>query len=755
MTTIDGCLSCTKCTTLICHPVPPQVGSKRVVFIGEAPGREEDIERKPFVGGAGKTLNSIFHMAGLYRSDYSITNIIRCRPPNNREPLPDEISNCLEHLINELTLLKPEFIVALGNTASMILTGQPIAWRGSILPCQIYNKVPTLITWHPAYVMRNREEFSTLVHDLQKINVDNRPANYVPNYRINPTIQQAQAVISTWDCPISVDIETTGEEKDDGLNPWRGEIMGIAFGGPPGEAIHFGLRGPKVVSPFSERWEFIRDLLQDPHRSFIYQNNTFDRCFLWINGIPTPTPIWDTMDAMHVIYSAAPKTLDYLRSLYTNMAPYKVTYKKRGLSLLTENDLATYNCKDVDVTSQTAIQQARYMDSIQQRNLRELLDQGTLAVEMRIRGVYIDKEELAKNYLAYNPASEQMKLDIMEKYHFDPASPKQCAKFLWDDRNMPVPPIKKGRVNPSTDEESLIWIKDHTLVQDDLEILDEILEWRGATKMVDTFIVGLHKWIEPDGRVHPEWTPHGTDTGRWSCRKPNMQNPPEVVRAQYSCEPGNELFIADYTQVELLVALTMAGDEETAQLVLEGMDIHEMIRSEMDKFHPTTRVRAKVIVFGTIYGLTAAEGARRFRVGVNVVKGWQQIAVNRFPKLLAFREKNEKFFRDHGYIDTFFGRRKYCTTMAQALNHPCQGTAAAITHRAALKLRDKGFHLVMNIHDALVAEEKIGERNIEEFQNIVTTAAPEMRPYWPAKAHVGTSLKDPKRIDSRRGPGAQ
>lgn len=753
---------CNACTSLFSKPVPPQIsrqGKGGVLLLGEAPGREESEEGRPFVGAAGKTLNSILYMSGFHRQDFHITNVLKCRPPNNRDPLPEEIEMCKKWLIKEIQELQPEFIVCLGLFASVTMTGKSLTYRGSIVPSILEGAkdIPCLITWHPAYVMRNRTEFSTIIHDLQKINPQNRPPDYLLEYLINPEIPQARAIIESWQpwleenkWGLAVDIETSGEGKDDALHPWRGDVLGAAIAGPPGKAIHFtfSLQHP-------ERWLFFKEVLENPSFEFIFQNNTFDRCFLEVKGVKTKTPIWDTMDAMHVIYSASPKSLDHLRSLYTNLEPYKKAYKKGGLvDHLEERDLAMYNCLDVDVTTRSGLQQRRYMDPKQGKCLTDLLLQDTLAIKMRRHGIWIDKEELARNYLELQPESARIADEFLTKYGVDPNSPKQLTEFLYKTMKMPEPPLKKGRLTVSTDEAALIWIKDHTLVQDDLAICDELIHYREVTKVLDTFVIGVHKWIEDDGRIHPEWVPTGTDTGRWGCRKPNCQNLPESVRAQFASPPGKVLFYADYTQLELLVALTLAGDEETAQLMLQGLDIHEMIRLEMEKFHPTTRVRAKAVVFGTIYGLSDHEGAKRFRVPKSIVRGWQEICYARFPKLVQLCEKHKQFFRDNGYIETAFGRRKYCEMAGEALNHPIQGTAAMITHRAALALDKAGYNVMFNGHDAIACEEVEGEKSLEEFQHIISHSAPELREVFPCKAHIGTSLKDPKRDVSKRGVGA-
>lgn len=127
----------------------------RLVFVGEGPGREEDERGEPFVGEAGRLLDRILFAIGLERSEVYICNVVKCRPPGNRDPAPDEIATCQPFLTRQLAAIAPELIVTLGRVASQALLGEttPISrlrgqWRA-------YRGVPLLPTYHPAFLLRN------------------------------------------------------------------------------------------------------------------------------------------------------------------------------------------------------------------------------------------------------------------------------------------------------------------------------------------------------------------------------------------------------------------------------------------------------------------------------------------------------------------------------------------------------------------------------------------------------------------------
>lgn len=141
----------------------------RLMFIGEAPGRDEDLQGKPFVGRAGQLLTKIVESIGLKREEVYIANILKCRPPDNREPEPDEISNCEQFLMQQIETIKPEIICALGRIAAQALlkTKAPISkLRGNFFSYQNIKFIPT---FHPAYLLRNPDDKVIVWEDMKKI----------------------------------------------------------------------------------------------------------------------------------------------------------------------------------------------------------------------------------------------------------------------------------------------------------------------------------------------------------------------------------------------------------------------------------------------------------------------------------------------------------------------------------------------------------------------------------------------------------
>jgi uracil-DNA glycosylase family 4 len=142
--------------------------SAKIMFIGEAPGRNEDEEGRPFVGAAGRILNDLLKKVGIERSQVFITNIVKCRPPNNRVPKEDELNACRPYLDRQIALIKPKVICILGRTAySSLLGGSSItANRGKIV---VRGGQKYFLTFHPAAVIYNKGLLSALEADLKKL----------------------------------------------------------------------------------------------------------------------------------------------------------------------------------------------------------------------------------------------------------------------------------------------------------------------------------------------------------------------------------------------------------------------------------------------------------------------------------------------------------------------------------------------------------------------------------------------------------
>ncbi|MBA4390319.1 MAG: uracil-DNA glycosylase [Syntrophus sp. (in: bacteria)] len=166
---IGGCAQCDLAKTR--KNTVPGEGSPnaQLVFVGEAPGEDEDTQGRPFVGRAGKLLDQLIERIGLRRSEVYICNVLKCRPPNNRDPEPSEVAACKNYLVTQLDLIKPKVICTLGRHAYNTLLGvdeKITRIRGTLTS---YRGTKLLPTFHPSYLLRNQGKIREAWEDMETL----------------------------------------------------------------------------------------------------------------------------------------------------------------------------------------------------------------------------------------------------------------------------------------------------------------------------------------------------------------------------------------------------------------------------------------------------------------------------------------------------------------------------------------------------------------------------------------------------------
>lgn len=170
---IDDVLNCPRCrlalsrTNVVVGDGPLDA---KIFFIGEAPGRSEDKAGKPFVGAAGKILSEALAKAGIDRSSVYITNVVKCRPPENRVPMKDEIAACNPYLRKQLAVIKPRVIVLLGKTAAEEFLQRKVNMKEEHGKVLSHDGANVVIAYHPAAVIYSRKLMDILVEDLTAAN---------------------------------------------------------------------------------------------------------------------------------------------------------------------------------------------------------------------------------------------------------------------------------------------------------------------------------------------------------------------------------------------------------------------------------------------------------------------------------------------------------------------------------------------------------------------------------------------------------
>lgn len=166
---IKDCNKCKLCTRR--KNIVFGVGNENadIMFIGEGPGADEDTQGIPFVGKAGQLMNKAFDVVGIEREEVYIANIVKCRPPNNRDPEPDEVINCINYLRNQVMIVKPKIIVLLGRISLQNILGKEYKMTASRGKWVERKGIYYMPTWHPAALLRDETKKLDFIRDLKEV----------------------------------------------------------------------------------------------------------------------------------------------------------------------------------------------------------------------------------------------------------------------------------------------------------------------------------------------------------------------------------------------------------------------------------------------------------------------------------------------------------------------------------------------------------------------------------------------------------
>lgn len=490
--------------------------------------------------------------------------------------------------------------------------------------------------------------------------------------------------------------------------------------------------------PLADAIAAIKPLLEDEAVLKVGQNLKYDLSVLARHGIAV-APFDDTMQLSFVL--AAGKHNHGMDELSLRLLDHRpIAFKDvcgSGKSQISfaevPLDAATrYAAEDADVT-------LRLWTILKPRLVREKMTTvyetlerplGPVIAQMERHGVKVDVAEL--NRLGADFARRMADLERTAHEQagetFNIGSPKQLGDILFG--RMALPGGKKTATGQwATDAAQL-----EELAEQGHELPRTIVDWRTLSKLKSTYTDALAAAINPaTGRVHTAYNLVGAATGRLSSTDPNLQNIPvrteegRQIRRAFVAERGNVLISADYSQIELRLLAHVGDIPQLKDAFKRGIDIHAMTASEMfgvpvEGMDPMVRRRAKAINFGIIYGISAFGLARQLAIPQGEARDYIKTYFARFPGIQDYMERMKGFARDHGYVETVFGRRCWVPGIKaaskaeqafgerQAINAPLQGAAADIIKRAMIRLpaaiADAGLsaRMLLQVHDELVFE---------------------------------------------------
>lgn len=587
-------------------------------------------------------------------------------------------------------------------------------------------------------IIENQNEENTYFNTIETVE---------HQYNLTDTLEKRNALIKILSNSkeICFDTETTD------TNIMNAKLVGISFSIKENHAYYVPIpvneAGAKIIlSDF-------KSLLEDKNIKKIGQNIKYDINILRNYDIKVQGELFDTMLAHYLISPESRHNLTVLSETYLRYRPVEIEtlIGKKGKNQLSMRDIkkeivSDYACEDADLTLK--------LKKILEKELKEN-DLYKLACEvefpliyvladMEYTGVQINVEKLEKfeKELEVKIREKEQNIYKLAGEDFNISSPKQMGVILFEKLKITNSPKLTKTKQYSTEEAELFKLKNNH------KIVEEILEFRGLSKLQSTYVSALPKLInEKTGKIHTSYNQAVTTTGRLSSTEPNLQNIPirteegQRIRESF-IGSGNEniLIAADYSQIELRIMAHLSEDENLITAFANNEDIHTATASKIfatpnELVTKEMRTQAKSANFGIIYGISSFGLSQNLNITTSEAKKLIDGYFNSYPKVKEYMDKSIQVARDVGYVKTILGRKRNLLNInsrnsllrsndeRNAINAPIQGSSADIIKIAMIncfrefeqnKLKSK---MIMQVHDELIFDVVKEEKEI--VKNIV------------------------------------
>ncbi len=565
------------------------------------------------------------------------------------------------------------------------------------------------------------------------------------------------------EAPVALDTETTS------LNPFRAELVGLGLSWGPGAT-------DLAYIPIGHQPQPAPDLLSEPpppplqlpHDAVLtalagwlaseahpktLQNAKYDRLILLRHGLPLGGVVMDTLLAdylrdagdKHGLEAMAERNFGFRATAYGDLVPKGASFADVPVAAA-----ALYCGMDVHLTWRLTGLLRGELEALGPQ-LRPLLERVELPLEpvlalMEATGIRIDIPYLQELSIELGATLERLEAEARQAagIDFNLASPKQLGELLFDTLGLDRRKSRKTKTGWSTDAAVL------EKLEADHPVVPLVLEHRTLSKLRSTYVDALPALVEPEtGRVHTDFNQAVTATGRLSSSNPNLQNIPirtefsRRIRKAFLPQEGWQLISADYSQIELRILTHLSGEQVLIDAYNNGDDVHALtarLLLEKEEISADERRLGKTINFGVIYGMGAQRFAREAGVGQAQAKDFLAKYKQRYPRVFAYLELQERLALSRGYVETILGRRRPFhfdpgglgrllgkdpleidlevarragmegQQLRAAANAPIQGSSADIIKLAMVQLQHElaaaalPARLLLQVHDELVLE---------------------------------------------------
>lgn len=567
-------------------------------------------------------------------------------------------------------------------------------------------------------------------HSVADKNIENTKHNYIL-VDTEEAIEKLIALLKV-NSPISYDSETTGIDAN------NAELVGLSFSIKPSEAYYVPVSENQIDA--QALIEKFRSIFEDEKILKIGQNIKYDALVLRYYNIKLAGIYFDTMLAHYVMHPELRHGMNFLSETYLKYAPVSIeTLIGKGKNQTSMRDapleqVKEYAAEDADVTIQLYNDFKPKLTTAAVENIFYDIEMPLVEVltEMEFNGVRIDADFLAvyAKELVIKIKSLEERVYELAGVKFNIASPKQVGEILFDKLKLPYRFKKTGKSDQySTDEDKL------TELAVNYPIARAILDFRGASKLLNTYVDALPKLINPKtGRVHSSFNQALAATGRLSSNNPNLQNIPvkteegrHIRKAFIPRDVNHVLVSADYSQIELRLIAEIAPEEAMLDDFSKGNDIHtataaRVYKIPMNEVTPTQRRNAKTVNFSIIYGAGATNLSQQLSIPRAEAKALIEAYFVQYPGLNNYMKRIVEETQKSFYVNTLGGRRRFVRDINSnsslersnaeriAINTPIQGSAADMIKKAMIAIH-KTFKemkveskLILQVHDELVFE---------------------------------------------------
>ena len=458
---------------------------------------------------------------------------------------------------------------------------------------------------------------------------------------------------------------------------------------------------------------------------------------------------FDVMLAWYVLGTESSQDLENIifSELGVNLEKFEEQFKKRKIVEVDNKEKAeflwkrAFYIKGLEVILEDRLRTEDLHDIFE--NLENKLV--PVLASMENFGIKIDKKyfENYKKELQENIEKLEKEIYSLSGETFNIGSPKQLGEILFE--KMGIEPVKKTKTGYSTDVEVL-----EVLALRGIEIAEKLLEYRGFTKLLSTYVEPLPKLADEEDRIHTTFNQNGTSTGRLSSANPNIQNIPVrtdegiKIRKGFISQDGWSLVSFDYSQIELRVLAELSKDENLLLAYKKDKDLHDLtarkifFKTDEEQVTREQRSIAKVINFSILYGKTPFGLSKELKIPVADASQYIKTYFEQYPKVKKFLENVLENARQNGFVETLYGTRRYINNInssnknlqaqanRMAVNTVVQGTAANIIKKVMIKLYDEfknndDIKMLLQVHDELIFEVKdeVSEKYMEKIKEIM------------------------------------